>query len=338
MTAIGRQSLISIIEQKEFFAQLSDFDKHMEFTRNRLPARSDTLNESQRIALLLFDFMRDHFFMMRVIGLKLAEIGLGYNQAKKVENASVQITLSRAFLEHAASLAYQAAKLEAKVADFPKQPDISSIELKIKSALTELSTLYYASSRSKDNRDYVNVNSMIKYLAKKVKDIQQRYDELCDFVHPNYKSNLLVSEGKLGAGKLGLPYAQLEKELLFADDTVDTCSNAVLEIQKEMSRNLALVDSYIKISMLPDTKPSQIFSTKAAYSGDGKSPETAICFEKARTLMENHAALAEYFKKNKITPMMRQPGWVESGCVLEAYQTNKGFIWFKFRITDEFER
>jgi len=38
-----------------------------------------------------------------------------------------------------------------------------------------------------------------------ITDIGEVYDFLCEYVHPNYGSNALVSTGVLGAGRLNPP-------------------------------------------------------------------------------------------------------------------------------------
>jgi hypothetical protein len=85
-------SLARLLGHVKYFSEFRDFDKHMSATRTLLPERQDR-NQSIEIAWRLFELGRDHCFVLRGIGLKLAEVGRGFLAAKAERNPTVVLTL-----------------------------------------------------------------------------------------------------------------------------------------------------------------------------------------------------------------------------------------------------
>jgi hypothetical protein len=104
-------------------------------------------------------------------------------------------------------LAYQVAVLEKAVSEIPKKPDIKSLEMVISRYRETVHRLYYNEKAS------IHVNNMIDALTKHYASAKRDYDELCEFVHPNYGSNKLVSSGELGSGQIRSHAAELAPEL-----------------------------------------------------------------------------------------------------------------------------
>src|SRR5947209_5457716 len=96
-----------------------------------------------------------------------------------------------------------------------------------------------------------HVNDFIRSLQKRVADIADTYDYLCDFVHPNYGSNLLVSTGTLGYGRLD-PSVDTHAEHLIRGCT---CALRALTEIEDLARSIgaALIrlDNYVVIAMMP---------------------------------------------------------------------------------------
>ncbi len=331
MTKQPLPKLSRIIEQKEKFAEFNDFDAHMEATRSRLPDR-ETATGAGEIAWLLYELARDHFFMMRVIGLKLAEIGRAYLSAKEEQNASVQVALGRAFIEHSASLAYQADSLAKAMREIPKKPEGHKLRESVTAYHRKVHDLFYGSGSDKAGPNFVNVLTMIDYLEKKIDDISLRYGELSEYVHPNYGSNRLVSGGTLGTGYLSPSYLIYEPECRVTDNTVEKCAAAVIDYQSEMSRSLIELDSLVAIAATRTTKETQIFSIKSAAAVDGQSRQTAITFPKARTHLEQIKAKAKFLEENRIVLFHRQILGFDEGYLIEVNETSAGRIWFRFRV------
>jgi hypothetical protein len=102
---------------------LNDFDKALLATENRLPARN-TESPATELAWALYELSRNHFFMLRVSALKLAQIAKGIRWAVGAENPTVHISLSRNLFEHTAALAFQIEKLNRIHDDLSRQGDL----------------------------------------------------------------------------------------------------------------------------------------------------------------------------------------------------------------------
>ena len=174
-------------------------------------------------------------------------------------------------------------------------------------------------------------NDFIRSLAKRVNDIEMMYDYLCEFVHPNYGSNLLVSTGKLGAGRLDPPAD------IHAEHITRACACVLLvliEVECLVSSGgaaLLRLDNYITIAMRPNQAAGAIFSVQTlTHEGDGKTKASAIFFTKARTPQEAVEMIYRHLERHGIEitgPKMI--GGIEAGFIFDIFQTTQGKVWFK---------
>jgi hypothetical protein len=324
-------SLERLFGHVKFFSEFRDFDEHVSATRARLPERRDG-NQSVEIAWRLFELGRDHFFVVRVIGLKLAEVGRGFLAAKSQRNPTVLLTLARSFMEHTASLSYQVNELAKVESDLSKQPEGDRILVAIDRHHSIIQKIYYGRSPKDSKMESVHINDMLEKLQESYPSEEEDYGRLCEYVHPNYGSNKLVSGGELGTGKLGaLNVDELRDEVAFAETVVERCAAIALDLMVSGSKELIKLGSRSKIASVPGARTSQIFSNKVAYVGDGMSKDTAFYFSKARTEHEALKAFYEYLKANMLTLLTRRTVAVEDGYLFEIALTDKRNIWVKYK-------
>jgi hypothetical protein len=324
-------ALDRLFGQVKFFSEFRDFDKHMSATRARLPNREDA-NQSVEIAWRLFELGRDHFFVFRVIALKLAEVGRGFLAAKTQRNPTVVLTLARSFMEHTASLSYQISELAKVESDLSKQPEGNPILAAMDRHHAVIKQIYYGRNPRDTEYRSVHINEMRKELKKYYPSEEDDYGRLCEYVHPNYGSNKLVSSGELGTGILGaVDFDELRDEVAFAESVVERCASVALDITVIGSKQLIELRSRSKIASEPGAKTSQIFSNKVAYVGDGMTKETAIYFSNARTDLEAVKAFYEYLKANNLSLLHRRTVLVENGYLFEIALTDKRNIWVKYK-------
>jgi hypothetical protein len=167
------------MDRDKMWDALRDFDVLMKGAKDRVRS-AEASAESVKAAQLLYDFARDHFHLLLVGEFKIKEIGRGAVAALDAHNETVLFNLARAFIEHTAALAYQVAALEKAVSQIPKRPDIKSLEVVISRHRETSNKLYY------NERAGVHVNNMIEALTKHYESAKRDYDDLCEFVHPNY--------------------------------------------------------------------------------------------------------------------------------------------------------
>lgn len=119
--------------------------------------------------------------------------------------------------------------------------------------------------------------------------VKADYDFLCDFVHPNYGSNFLVSSGSLAEGLIDTPNEHIKNlNILFVKKCLRywLYYKELLLIDAKLGMNIG---NWLSRSQKRGAKASRIFSKKMPkYSGDGKTEQTAFTFSQARDRHEEH--------------------------------------------------
>jgi hypothetical protein len=235
-------------------------------------------------------------------------------------------------MEHTASLSYQVNELSKVESDLSKQPEGDRILVAIDRHHSMIKKIYYGRGPKDSTMESVHINDMRKSLQESYSSEEEDYGRLCEYVHPNYGSNRLVSGGELGTGKLGaVNFDELRDEVAFAETVVERCAAITLDMMVSGSKELIKLGSRSKIASAPGARTSQIFSDKVASVGDGMSKETAIYFSKARTDHEAVKAFYEYLKANKLMLLHRRTVSVEDGYLFEIALTDKRNIWVKYK-------
>jgi hypothetical protein len=176
------------------------------------------------------------------------------------------------------------------------------------------------------------VKELIRALEKVYEGASSYYDSLCEFVHPNYGSNTLVSSGDLASGKIGIPPHLLVREIRLARDVIERCAEIDWELVLSGTRSLTKIDSWIRIAGRGDAKISQLFSLRSADTGDGKTKETAIFFSKARTHREAIEAFYKYIEDEGLEMHGRQQAGIENGFLFDIVSTSDGPLWVKYKV------
>jgi hypothetical protein len=177
------------------------------------------------------------------------------------------------------------------------------------------------------------VNDFRKVLEKDYPDQNVVYAMLCDYVHPNYGSNSLVSSGKLGEGVLSQPPSAFQAQIELANACIINCLTLANGYELECSRQLIRLDNFVEIASRDGERPSTVFSKKGlSHLGDGKSQNTAIQFTKARTHGEAVEMIYRYIEQEEFRFIGRQTKTVEDGFLFEVCQTNEGPLWFKTKL------
>ena len=101
---------------------------------------------------------------------------------------------------------------------------------------------------------------------------------------------------------------------------------------KTASYYLMKLGSWIETACQDGTKLSQIFSVRAAISGDGRSKETALFFKKARTQHEATEAFYQYLRAEKVDMLGRRNAGVQDGYLYDEVTTAAGPLWVKYKL------
>lgn len=320
-------SLSRLVNREEMWSTLKDFDGLMKEADTRVRSANASV-EAVKVAKLLHDLARSHFHLLLVGQYKIKEIGRGALAAFSAHNETVLFNLARALIEHTAAFAYQVAALGTAVSEISRGSEVTTIKSALLRHRQTVHKLYY------NERARVHVNDMIEALTTHCELAKHDYHDLCEFVHPNYGSNKLVSSGELGAGQIRSHAAELAPELDRVVETIERCALlADRDLNLMATRLLVKVGSWIEIACQDDIRLSQIFSVRGATSGDGKTKETAIFFKKARTHHEAIEAFYKYLEYKNIEMFDRRTVAVEDGFLFEVVSTNKGTLWVKYRMS-----
>jgi hypothetical protein len=333
------QSTVKTIEEflkkQDNLAYLNDFDEAFRGREQRLPNR-EARNPTAQLAWLLYHLCRDHFFLLRVSSLKLAEIARGILWALQVGNPTVQIALVRSLFEHLSALSFQVDELRKVSENLARQGDHGKIVGAILKHRSIVERLYYGRDmhgRTGHPKPF-HVNDFRKVLQHDYQEQDMVYATLCDYVHPNYGSNSLVSSGELGRGTLSQPATVFDRQIAFANACTVRCLTLASDYELQGSAQLILLDGRIEIASRDGERPATVFSKKGlTHLGDGKGQQTAVEFTKARTHIEAVEMIYRYLEQEKLDLTgPRQTVELKDGFLFEVLHTNKGPVWFKTRI------
>lgn len=319
-------NLVRILEAGERLPEIYDFEKLMKPLDHQTNALSGT-SDSTITAKLIYQFARNSYHLYLVSGYKIAEIARGMNGALESKNSIVFFNLCRALVENSAAVAYHLNKLSQAFDDFSKSSDVHAFKAILEKHDATTKNIYY------NEKATVHVNDMIKSLSKYIVDAAAEYAVLCEYVHPNYGSNKLVSSGTLGKGQIRSHALEMNPTFDKTKNLIEHCAQLVVEnFPRELTLILSRMDSWIKIASKSGTKFSQIFSVRDAFSGDGKAKSTALDFHKARTKVEAMESFYGYIEKNRLVILKKELGALEGGYLYDRFMTKNGELWVRFKV------
>lgn len=319
-----------------------DMDEIFKAESNSYLGDLNELNpELSNISFRLFRCLHDGHFLLLMGLAKLDFLASSLCHAIESKNPISLASGARAFLEHLGSLGFVAATFERLADSLKGQQSESKVVSSIESASGYFQRCYYGvgSKNSKGNKvTALHVESdYIKALEKRFGDrfgnIPQIYGKLCEFVHPNYGSNLLVSEGRLGSGRIKPPTD------VFQHETDDFCKQivgflAMLEnLELDIGARVYALSGVLQRMSLPGAKIQNVFSERTAQpTGDGLSEDTAFYFQNARNHKEAISMTYRFLEERGIpSNCVRNLGSVSEGFLSEYWETSAGKLWFRYK-------
>lgn len=321
-------------QRRRDFHVFDEYDQTMKQMRENASEKIEGLNQPLKsIASRLFSIADQGLFLFQVCGWKLDYICEALIHSIEAKNPIALANNVRALVEHLAAFVAIVKELEKLIMKLRGQGHEMSICNALEKTELFIHRAYYGKSPKitiEPQEQALHVNDFIKALKDEVPDIEDVYDFLCEYVHPNYGSNLLVSTGQLASGRLNPP-EEFHRETL--DRLQRYCSLCMLFLKEHQIHYGAI---FIKLQNLVDlcsargATVNNVFAIKAPTpDGDGKSKETAYYFRNARTAMEAIALCHEFIKDEGGEVQRVQHGGFGEGVMYDIYDTNKGEIWFK---------
>lgn len=325
-------------ERRQAFHALDDYDKAMTRMRNTASVKIEKLDEPLKtIATRLFSTTEKGFFLCQVCEWKLDYLAEALIYAIDAKNPLALANNTRALVEHLAALVAIVEELEKLENSLRGQGQEKAINDALGKAEKFIHRGFYGKSpklTNDKNEQALYVNDCLRALKKEVADIEDIYDFLCEYVHPNYGSNLLVSTGQLGSGRLNPP-EEFHRETL--DRMRRYCSLCMLFLRKHVIQHCGVfirLQDLLELCFIRGAKVTNVFSIKAPKpEGDGKSRDTAFFFPKARTPMEAMNLGDEFLEKEGYKVQKRVNSGVIDGFIYDVYTTDKGTVWFKVPMT-----
>lgn len=321
-------------ERQQDFHAFDDYDKAMQQMRESASKKVDALEEPLKsIASRLFSITDKGFFLFQVCEWKIDYIAEALIHAIEAKNPIALANNARALVEHLAALVMIVKDLEKLLERLHGQGQEKAIYQAIEKAETFIHRAYYGKSpkvATETDEQALHVNDCLKALKEEVADIEDVYDFLCEYVHPNHGSNALVSTGRIASGRLNPP-EDFHRETL--DRLRRYCSLCMLFLKErgvEHGSVFIKLQNAFELCLAKGARVNNIFAIKAPKpDGDGKTKETAFYFRKARTTLEAITLCYEFLEKEGYKVRGRQNGGITNGVVYDVYETNQGDIWFK---------
>jgi hypothetical protein len=292
------------------------------------------------VGVRLFRCLHDGHFLLLMCLAKIDYLASSLCHAIETKNPIALASGARALLEHVGSLAFVAGTFDRLANSLNGQQSEPKIISSIESASGFFQRCYYGAGSKNPNGKNVTAphveSDYIKTLEKRCGDrfenIAQIYGKLCEFVHPNYGSNLLVSGGEIGSGKIKPPAEVLKPQTdEFCTQIVSFCA-MLDDLVGDICFRASALGGVLRSMSLPGAKLQNIFSERPAIpQGDGLSEESAFYFHNARTREESMEMTNRFLSEKGVPPNCRRAiGSVSEEFLTEYWETKSGKIWFRY--------
>ncbi|WP_154204473.1 hypothetical protein [Vibrio alginolyticus] len=330
--------LKSYIEDIGSNDSLRDHDRRFGEHSNQLEKRFKKLTPPLNvISKRLYKISKDAFYLIELFDYKIYLLAKGVLSSIETKNPLTLANNTRAIMEQMAVYHHCMSSINDMLNNLKDQGSLEKINTIIEKCEKTLHRAYSGQGKAyaDDGAKAIHINEAIKSLSNEVNDAPKVYDYLCEFVHPNYGGNLLVSSGDLGKGIIGskkLEDKNIEKMLNVICSVIEH-----LGFKKLVNPTLTWqLEHYVELCFIPKAKLSSIFSVKKAVPvGDGKTIKTAFLFKNARTSQEAMQLMYKYLTDIGYEPNLNdrhQVGDVESiksGYHIDCWETDKGKLYFK---------
>ncbi|MGB2401506.1 MAG: hypothetical protein ACPH7H_06890 [Porticoccaceae bacterium] len=315
------------IERKTKFERLNEARPN-EYKQDQIDAsiRREILNNAyscddvdetlKPILKTLVQIIHNAWFLDEVLDMKISLINESIKSSITEFNPLGLVNNGRSLFEHI----YMKEYLNSYVCDLYEKLEGLQSKIKIEQAIEKCDR-----SIKKMFTGKVHVNDCLKAFDKKFNGASAMYDELSNYLHPNYESYKFLTNGELGSGSIGIT----SKENI--EHMITICNRIVFHLesfsQSSIEMSLAALSSLLHNFSSDYSKISNIFVVFGAFRGDGKSRDTALFFYKSRSHSESIRASLKYLEKRKIEVFDREIVDFDKGYMFEKYTTKNGDLW-----------
>lgn len=313
---------------------LDNFSKHFEERRKLFEGFGQNVSsEYKEIAISFEDIVEKFLFVTLVNRRKIDGINALLKFSIDSKNSVALAQGVRALLEHACVLGLIASEVE----KFKKGIDGLNQFSKIKNVFNKADGFIYrcyfgrgSKVESDKTKQAIHINDGLELLKYRLLNIDKDYDYLCEFVHPNHGSNLLVSTSDahkyLNSIDLNFDRDEIVRMIEIGNRILEFLEKCEFFIHS-MIGNLGEIGNRFATK---GTKLTNVFSVrKPEISGDGKTKETALFVANGRGTFEEIEFIHAYFEKKYYQIYGRVVADISGGFIYDLYDTNKGKLWVR---------
>lgn len=328
------EKLECFFETSSRLSVMDNFSKHFSERRKFFEGFDQHVSSDLKEIANLFEEIVEKFLFITLVNRKKID---GINALLKFsissKNSIALAQGSRALLEHACVLELIANEIE----KFKKGLDGLNEFSKIKNVFNKADSFIYRcyfgrSSKVEPDkaRQAIHINDGLKLLKERLVDIDKDYDYLCEFVHPNHGSNLLVSASAMEKYLNSTDFNFDRDEIFRMVEIVTKTLNFLEECEFFIHSMIAKLGSIGNRFATKGTKLTNVFSVrKPEIKGDGKTKKTALFVVNGRGALEEIEFIYAYFEKKSYQVYGRVVADISDGFIYDLYETNKGKLWVR---------
>ncbi|MBX8518007.1 hypothetical protein K5D69_25345 [Pseudomonas cichorii] len=335
-----KERLSTHISEAEKGEHLRDHDTRFSGLRAIVKKRSAGLRAPLNLVTPRLYYIADHsFYCVELFKYKYYLLAKAMLNGLMDNNPLSLANNCRSLLEQVATLSYCMQIVDDSLRNLKDQGSLDKIDQILSKAEKILRRTYAGEGKKGEKKpeiEAIHVSTAVKELNAKIPDAIESYDFLCEFVHPNYGNNLLISTGKLGKGKIGS--RKNSDEVITRIAVIGVSLLSFSNQTTGFFYPLVTWNAHhlVELCLIRGAKITNVFASKKPLpEGDGKTKETAFYFKNARTSQEamdlNYKFLAESGYKVKIGDRVNEGIGTDNDrmYIYDKWSTEKGEVWFK---------
>ena len=331
------QKIREFKEDSSRLSVLDEFSKHFEERRKIFEGFSANFSsEYKDVAISFEDLIEKFFFVTLVIRRKIDGINSLIEFSMDSKNSIALAQGIRALLEHACVLAL----VSSEIGRLKKGLEGLNEFSKIKNLFNKFDSFIYRCYFGKSSKvepdktkQAVHINDGLSLLKKKLSDINKDYDYLCEYVHPNHGSNLLISTFDVRQYITSIVSDFDREEILRMIFIGSRTLESIESDQSFIYSMIGILSTIANRFTTKRTKLSNVFSVrKPDIKGDGKTKETALFVSNGRGAVEEIEFIYGHFEKYSYQIYGRTVADISGDFIYDIYDTNKGKLWVKISL------
>lgn len=303
----------------------------------------------------LYELTKQALVLQEVFNLKFYYLYDALIYSINGENYLMLAENARALFEHVGTLAYLSVETEKIAKNLKNTSSEKNFWVEFNILIKHYHKLFYntvslqGGNRVKKEDNELLISKLFpRYISLSLSNHQEKvlrndYMFLSDLVHPNLGSNLLVTSG----------YLKKESNIYISNQERNNMTKKLLasvhrllemstDLEMQFIRAGTIIHDMYRITLNKHDSVGALFSALIASKGkvkamvgDGESPETAISFPIARSVVEEHDLCFAYVEKNDLDKGSYKFERIEDGWIHYSYTKKNKKVWFKKEVNIE---